>query len=124
MTGSGPSVKLAGAAALTSGDSQPSGKEPGGRPSNTKPDAVVRQRTGEPLAIERDRADSSKAARRTASRSSCVCAESRSAKLTPADATAMIATTSSSSNSVNPRTEAVRRSGGAWGQCLLPRANI
>src|SRR5262249_26838390 len=74
----------------------------GGRPSKRKPDSPATQRTGWPLRRERARADSSRAARRWASRSSGSPAASRSAKATPAEAKATMAITTSSSSRVKP----------------------
>src|SRR5450830_1685491 len=105
MMGSGPSSKGAAAAPPTtsvSGSSHCSGRSDVGKPSKRNPPALARQRTGDPITRERARADSSKAAKRSASRSSCTWDESRIANPTPAETTATMATTTSSSSKVKP----------------------
>src|SRR6476661_2365620 len=83
---------------------------PSGRPSNRNPPCTGCQITGTPVVRDWARADSNKAESRSASRSSCEAALSRIAKLTPALAMAMIATTTSNSIRVKPagRRRAVR----------------
>ena len=103
MTGSGPNTTVLALEACTSPASQWVGKTPGATPSNTKPLGVVCQRTAVEAMRACARPDSSNAASRCASRSSWVSVESRSARLTPAVANAMMATTINSSNRVKPR---------------------
>src|SRR6185312_13599300 len=109
MMGSGPSVSVAWLPMMvlalttsTPAPSQCSGSDCAVAPSNTKPSRVVCQTIGTPVARDCARPASSSAASRCPSRWSCVCDESRKAKPTPAEAMAMIATTTSNSSRVKP----------------------
>ena len=122
IKGSGPNVMALPGVARVLGASQFCGRPGGGRPSNTKLCTAlrvwswVRQTTGRPLARAWARPVSSSTARRSASRCKALWALSRSDKLTPAVATAIKATTTSSSSRVKPGGRAVGR--------LLPAAEV
>ena len=105
MIGSGPSSSAALPNTRVRASSQPvgSGVAPGGRPSQAKPPAVGRQRTGTPAARDCARADSSSAASRSASRASVRLSPSGSARLASAAPMATMAITTISSISVKPR---------------------
>ena len=130
MIGSGPSRTSPETMACVSLPNQASGSL-AAKPSKLKPLGFARQVTR--VAVKRDcaLADSSKAAKRCASRSSWVLADPRKAKPTPAVATAMMTITTNSSSNVNPSgcfldTRLFRASLDCFGRCskLLPTANV